>query len=129
MARDFGLMLERCASRMGGADARRLFHGRGRCYPGFEDLVVDWWPPYMVVGWFAPAADEAVALDVGELAGLTDGLAALDGVQGVLVQIRQGPRTRVETAHGTVVSTFPATSGSTTRRRWRRKPKRTSCSS
>ena len=29
--------------------ARRLFHGRGRCYPGHEQLVVNWFPPYLQV--------------------------------------------------------------------------------
>ncbi len=29
--------------------SRRLFHGRGGCFPGFEDLVVDWFSPVVQV--------------------------------------------------------------------------------
>ena len=49
----------------GGGDARRLFHGRGRCFPGFEPLTVDWFPPVALVTVF----DEAVEPWLGELAG------------------------------------------------------------
>ena len=31
------------------SEAKRLFHGRGMCYPGFEQLVVNWFPPYLQV--------------------------------------------------------------------------------
>jgi len=31
-----------------GSDTRRLFHGRGHCYEGFEHLVIDWFPPVAV---------------------------------------------------------------------------------
>ncbi|GGO81097.1 hypothetical protein GCM10011348_19360 [Marinobacterium nitratireducens] len=34
-------------------ESRRLFHGRGRCYPGLEHLVVDWFPPVAVVRLYA----------------------------------------------------------------------------
>lgn len=30
-------------------DSRRLFHGRGQCYPGYEDLLIDWYPPVVFV--------------------------------------------------------------------------------
>lgn len=30
-----------------GGDARRLFHGRGQCYPGYEWLTVDWFSPLL----------------------------------------------------------------------------------
>ena len=30
-----------------GDDARRLFHGRGQCYPGYEWLTVDWFSPLL----------------------------------------------------------------------------------
>ena len=30
-------------------EAKRLFHGRGMCYPGYEHLVVNWFPPYLQV--------------------------------------------------------------------------------
>ncbi|MGS2722510.1 class I SAM-dependent methyltransferase [Porticoccus sp. GXU_MW_L64] len=31
-----------------GGDSRRLFHGRGHCYPDFEWLTLDWHPPVLV---------------------------------------------------------------------------------
>ncbi|MBT4161449.1 MAG: methyltransferase, partial [Gammaproteobacteria bacterium] len=30
-------------------DARRVFHGRGQCYPGLEHLTVDWYPPVLLI--------------------------------------------------------------------------------
>ena len=32
-----------------GNDSRRLFHGRGRCFPGYEDLLIDWFKPVVLV--------------------------------------------------------------------------------
>jgi 23S rRNA (cytosine1962-C5)-methyltransferase len=40
-------------------EARRLFHGRGRCWPGLEQLNVDWLQGILLVSLFrAPAPDE-----------------------------------------------------------------------
>ena len=30
-------------------ESRRLFHGRGHCFPGYEDLVIDWFNPVVLV--------------------------------------------------------------------------------
>ncbi len=30
-------------------EARRLFHGRGNCFPGYQDLVIDYFPPVVQV--------------------------------------------------------------------------------
>jgi 23S rRNA (cytosine1962-C5)-methyltransferase len=30
-------------------EARRLFHGRGRCFTGYDDLVIDFFPPVVMV--------------------------------------------------------------------------------
>ena len=30
-------------------EARRLFHGRGRCFAGYDDLVIDFFPPVVLV--------------------------------------------------------------------------------
>jgi len=30
-------------------DTRRLFHGRGRCFAGYDDLVIDYFPPVIMV--------------------------------------------------------------------------------
>lgn len=32
-----------------GSDARRLFHGRGHCFAGYEDLVIDAFPPVIMI--------------------------------------------------------------------------------
>ncbi|MGE8188008.1 class I SAM-dependent methyltransferase, partial [Pseudomonas sp. NPDC086278] len=34
------------------AQARRLFHGRGRCWPGLEQLTVDWLQGVVLVALF-----------------------------------------------------------------------------
>ncbi|MBP0050022.1 class I SAM-dependent methyltransferase [Marinobacterium sp. AK62] len=41
-------------------DARRLFHGRGSCFPGYEWLVVDWLPPVVVIRAYHPETPAAV---------------------------------------------------------------------
>ena len=49
--RDFTPVIERCVARFcAGTDAARLFHGRGHSYNGYEDIVVDLFPPYLMVG-------------------------------------------------------------------------------
>mgnify|MGYP003700419005 CR=1 FL=1 len=30
-------------------EARRIFHGRGRCYPGLEHLCIDWFAPIVLI--------------------------------------------------------------------------------
>jgi 23S rRNA (cytosine1962-C5)-methyltransferase len=30
-------------------ESRRLFHGRGHCFPGYEDLLIDYFPPVVMV--------------------------------------------------------------------------------
>lgn len=80
-------------------DARRILHGRGHTFPGFEQVTVDHFPPYLVVGLFREAArlpDEA-------LQRLADALAqALDGLQGIAIQRRDGRNTRTDVLFGAV---------------------------
>ena len=46
------------------AETRRLFHGRGRCWPGLEQLTVDWLQGVLLVSLFRePAAAELAALE------------------------------------------------------------------
>ena len=35
--------------KLAGEGSRRLFHGRGHCFPGYEDLVIDWFEPIVLV--------------------------------------------------------------------------------
>lgn len=45
------------------AETRRLFHGRGRCWPGLEQLTVDWLQGVVLVSLFKePQAAELEAL-------------------------------------------------------------------
>lgn len=99
MIRDFACVVEQCLSaRQLLAEprgAKRLFHGRGQRYPGFEDLTVDWFAGCLVVGCFSD-----------DLAGATELAAELaqvvEGVNGVVVQLRQRRQTPGETVFGAV---------------------------
>ena len=42
------------------AEARRLFHGRGRQYPGLEQITVDWLEGLLLVALFRPPTDAAM---------------------------------------------------------------------
>ncbi|MGB2130268.1 MAG: class I SAM-dependent methyltransferase [Marinobacterium sp.] len=64
-------------------EARRLFHGRGGCFAGYEWLVVDWLPPVVVVRAYQAESPDSV----GEL---LDWLRQREEVQAVVWQ----PRTR-----------------------------------
>ncbi|HSH70875.1 MAG TPA: class I SAM-dependent methyltransferase [Deferrisomatales bacterium] len=70
----------------GSQTARRLFHGRGGCYPGLDAVTVDWFPPVAVVTLHAPAP--APRLDA-----LEEGLGAILGerLECLLVQRRDLP--------------------------------------
>ena len=39
-------------------EARRVFHGRGHCYPGLEHLCLDWYAPVLLISAYAPLEDE-----------------------------------------------------------------------
>lgn len=94
--RDLAVVLEQCAARVPAGTCvrpvRRLFHGRGHCYPGFEDLTVDLLGGYLLVTCFGD--DETGAAELARR------LAAdLPGVDGACVRLRQGRST-----HATVVA-------------------------
>lgn len=40
-----------------GNESRRLFHGRGHCFPGYEDLVIDWFKPVVLVTLYRQRED------------------------------------------------------------------------
>ncbi len=99
--RDFSPVVERCAARAG-TEAARLFHGRGRTYPGFDDITVDHYPPVLHIACFGNAEDEAVALADSLVKRLPD-------IQGVSVQLRQKRRSRWILTHGRVPEELPIT--------------------
>jgi 23S rRNA (cytosine1962-C5)-methyltransferase len=49
-------------------EARRLFHGRGKCFAGYDDLTIDCFPPVTVVTLYRPRPQDWLE----ELAGLLD---------------------------------------------------------
>ncbi len=98
---DAKALVRLCAERFepAGVDARRLLHGRGHTLPGFEQVTVDHFPPYLVVGLFR----EAARLPDEELQHLADALAqAFDGLQGIAIQRRDGRNTRTDVLFGDV---------------------------
>ena len=77
--------------------ARRLFHGRGGCYPGLEAVAVDWFPPVAVVTLHAPVPDSW-------LVALEEGLGAILGkrLECLLVQRRHLPGAPWQVLRGAV---------------------------
>jgi 23S rRNA (cytosine1962-C5)-methyltransferase len=43
-------------------DARRIFHGRGRCYPGLEQLCIDWFAPIVLITSYQTVEQPALLL-------------------------------------------------------------------
>ena len=41
-----------------GRESRRLFHGRGHCFPGYEDLLIDWYAPVLLLSLYAPREED-----------------------------------------------------------------------
>lgn len=77
-------------------NARRLFHGRGHCYPALEHLVIDWFPPVAVVRLYE-------AVDEVWLEGLCLALKALPAIDALVVQERgRGRESRQRIAWGQV---------------------------
>ncbi|NNJ16589.1 methyltransferase [Pseudomonas putida CSV86] len=67
------------------SETRRLFHGRGRCWPGLEQITVDWLQGVLLVGLFREPPE-------GQLAALQDMLRGLaTGDMAVLIQHRYLP--------------------------------------
>lgn len=50
-------LLDAIARATPGADAQRLFHGRGGLHPGCEDWALDWYPPVWVLTRFGEATE------------------------------------------------------------------------
>ena len=38
-------------------ESRRLFHGRGHCFSGYEDILVDWFDPIILVTLYRPRSE------------------------------------------------------------------------
>lgn len=53
-------------------ETRRLFHGRGRCWPGLEQITADWLQGVLLIALFKPVTDEELAALRSMLLELTD---------------------------------------------------------
>lgn len=79
-----------------GGEARRLLHGRGRNYPGLEQVCIDWYPPVLQITFFRePDAAFARALCDELLLGLS-----ASGVGALVVQRRDVHGAPVQLVHG-----------------------------
>ena len=106
---DFSPVLSECGAKASEAvpehNARRLFHGRGRHFPGYEGLTVDQFGTCLLVGCFDDDADDARTL-----AGLL--FERIDHLSGVCVQHRQGRKTQTEVICGAVPEELVVTENS-----------------
>ncbi|MCD6582803.1 MAG: class I SAM-dependent methyltransferase [Desulfuromusa sp.] len=46
---------------LAGNESLRLFHGRGHCFPGYEDLVIDWFKPVILVTLYCQREEDWLA--------------------------------------------------------------------
>ncbi|MEO4049242.1 class I SAM-dependent methyltransferase [Pseudomonas sp. CAU 1711] len=91
-------------------EARRLFHGRGRCWPGLEQVTVDWLQGVLLVSLFRePAADELTQLRA-MLLELTGAPAWPCGCH-LLLQQRYRPDSATEALFGEVPETWEVQEG------------------
>ena len=49
------------------ADAFRVFHGRGGCFPGSEHLTLDWYPPVLLLTSFREVSNTTLKMYKEEL--------------------------------------------------------------
>ncbi len=80
-----------------GDEPLRLFHGRGRTFPGGDDLTIDWYPPIAVVTLHEPR-------DAAWMERLRSGLSSLPGAPaaGIVVQGRGRHTAAATILHGSV---------------------------
>eukprot|EP01132_Coremiostelium_polycephalum_P023782 gene23782-28409_t len=90
------------------AETRRLFHGRGRCWPGLEQLTVDWLQGVVLVSLFKEP-------EATELEALKQVLMQIDwrsfGAHTVALQHRYLPQSTTEWLLGEVVDELTITEG------------------
>jgi 23S rRNA (cytosine1962-C5)-methyltransferase len=84
-------------------ETRRLFHGRGRCWPGLEQITVDWLQGVLLVSLFREPEDLAALKQL--LAELVQSPAWLDAkAQTLILQHRYLPNSPSEAVHGAITS-------------------------
>ncbi|WP_339458514.1 class I SAM-dependent methyltransferase [Pseudomonas sp. EA_105y_Pfl2_R69] len=74
------------------SETRRLFHGRGRCWPGLEQVTVDWLQGVLLVALFKPVGDAELQALHRMLLDLSQSTAWLQsGAHSLLLQQRYLP--------------------------------------
>lgn len=74
------------------SETRRLFHGRGRCWPGLEQVTVDWLQGVLLVALFKPVSDAELQALHGMLLDLSQSEAwQQSGAHSLLLQQRYLP--------------------------------------
>ena len=65
--------------------AARVFHGRGQHFPNYEQLNIEWYPPYLFVQNFAGSLDSIIENQLKQL------FTSHDFIDGILIQNRTRP--------------------------------------
>lgn len=86
------------------AETRRLFHGRGRCWPGLEQLTVDWLQGVLLVALFKEP-------DAAQLEALKHLLQTEFGTYTIALQHRYLPQSTTEWLSGDPVDELTITEG------------------
>ncbi|HEY0286054.1 MAG TPA: class I SAM-dependent methyltransferase [Pseudomonas sp.] len=93
-------------------ETRRLFHGRGRRWPGLEQLTVDWMQGVVLVSLFkAPANDELQALKALLMAVIESRTWHASGAHTLLLQHRYLPDSTTEWLVGEHIDEWTLTEG------------------
>ena len=100
-----------------GADSQRLFHGRGGCYPGLEQVTLDWFAPVLLLTLFRSHDDSWEAALIGAVQAwqaslVTESQLAADKVQALLVQRRYLPGAPSQVVSGVLPDAVYAQRGS-----------------
>ncbi len=77
-------------------EARRIFHGRGHCYPGLEHFCIDWFPPVVLVSAWKPIEN------IEEISRLILEFAPTEQLQAIVLQHRHINQSPADTLYGEI---------------------------
>jgi 23S rRNA (cytosine1962-C5)-methyltransferase len=90
------------------SETRRLFHGRGRCWPGLEQITVDWLQGVLLVALFKPVSDDELAALEQMLLDLTTSQEwQVSQAHSLLLQLRYLPQSPSRWLRGEPVAQWP----------------------
>ncbi|PCK32452.1 class I SAM-dependent methyltransferase [Pseudoalteromonas piscicida] len=81
-------------------ELRRLFHGRGRCYEGLEQITVDWLQGQLLVSLFKQHDPDFLTLLKQAMLSLVDAKPFAGKVSAILLQHRYKPESDLEVLYG-----------------------------